>query len=385
MEYNRVLSLLSRLSDMPLDFPLYQNDNLFFPQFVEKLLDDYVDIFKNEFFSEIDDISKAKRMLTRIEGLKQTIVDVLKYYYNGNLLRATQVFHVGISEIFSTKIPNSTQKLSINKRLYRARVCNYKAYLSREDIFHIGFENRHLVSTSRFSIPGLPALYLSDSTYTCWEEFRRYKIKKLWFSKFKNIRQLNVIKLERKSDFIRSIHPNYRYDNKIVENAEDLIYDYLVVFPISLICSIKVKVDDASFKPEYIIPQLLLQFVSSKRGIDGIKFPSTKVDYTRLRNIESYNYIFPVKKSLNAGFCSVLKDSFELTIPTNLEREEVASHTFAGETHSKIFGDHRSITLFDEHSTGYGETAFGKIEYILSRKRLAKIGSIEKRLSEFDL
>ena len=38
------------------------------------------------------------------------------------------------------------------------------------------------VSTNRYSVPGFPALYLGDTTYVCWEEFNKFRIRDLWFS-----------------------------------------------------------------------------------------------------------------------------------------------------------------------------------------------------------
>ena len=43
----------------------------------------------------------------------------------------------------------------------------------RKDMFHIPFEKRHLVSGQRFSIHGVPSVYLGESIYDC-----------LWHSRF---------------------------------------------------------------------------------------------------------------------------------------------------------------------------------------------------------
>lgn len=40
-------------------------------------------------------------------------------------------------------------------------------------MFHIPFELRGKAATQRYSIPGLPSLYLGSSCYICWEELHR--------------------------------------------------------------------------------------------------------------------------------------------------------------------------------------------------------------------
>ncbi|WP_293880615.1 MULTISPECIES: hypothetical protein [unclassified Sphingobacterium] len=57
--------------------------------------------------------------------------------------------------------------------LFRLRVINQNYPLSKEDLFHIPFDKRSLVSTQRFSISGLPSLYLANSIYVAWEEMKR--------------------------------------------------------------------------------------------------------------------------------------------------------------------------------------------------------------------
>ncbi|WP_052675768.1 hypothetical protein [Paenibacillus sp. IHBB 10380] len=45
--------------------------------------------------------------------------------------------------------------------------------LTRQEMFHIPFELKGRAATQRYSIPGLPSLYLGSSCYICWEELHR--------------------------------------------------------------------------------------------------------------------------------------------------------------------------------------------------------------------
>ncbi|MGY5341097.1 hypothetical protein ACXFAU_01445 [Paenibacillus glucanolyticus] len=56
--------------------------------------------------------------------------------------------------------------------LYRIRV-GEEIFFNRMEMFHIPFEKRGLVKTNRYSIHGLPCLYLGSTPFFCWEEMGR--------------------------------------------------------------------------------------------------------------------------------------------------------------------------------------------------------------------
>lgn len=55
-----------------------------------------------------------------------------------------------------------------------------------------------------------------------------------------------------------------------------------VCWPIILACSLLVSDNQATFKPEYIVPQLVLQWVTSQENVDGIQYPSLHVDHDKV-------------------------------------------------------------------------------------------------------
>ena len=55
---------------------------------------------------------------------------------------------------------------------FRARTSDKFCVFNREEMLHIPFDLRERVSSTRFSIPGLPCLYLATTTYCCWLELR---------------------------------------------------------------------------------------------------------------------------------------------------------------------------------------------------------------------
>jgi hypothetical protein len=142
---------------------------------------------------------------------------------------------------------------------------------------------------------------------------------------------------------------------------------------LAIACSIKVKFPFGNFKPEYIIPQLLLQYISKKDGIDGLKFPSTRIDYSKLTQVKGYNYVFPVKTIDRVGFCKVLKQTFHCTEPTSLELEEIINNPIGISHSSGPLHDGREIELINGIKSKYSRTSFGKIEYRLLNRNTGEI------------
>lgn len=215
-------------------------------------------------------------------------------------------------------------------------------------------------------MPGFPALYLGDSTYTCWEEFNKCKLRDLYFSRFENVSPLKVIHIEKYEDFLEKL--DGEKDNNIPK-----VRSYLVLYPLTIACAFKAQNPIGNFKPEYIIPQLLLQFVSRKPEIDGIKFPSTRIDYSKLTGIKGYNYVFPVKTISKKGYCETLKKTFSCTKPTSLELEEILNNPVGTMHSSGPMMDDKKIELIKGIKSPYSKSSFGKIEFRLLNRKVSPL------------
>lgn len=352
--------------------PLNQISDEYFPDFLANALDKYVNFYKSQLLGQIDekvpfDSVKKDVVISKIELFSDAIKKTVDLFYQGKVFEATDAFNKALESILFNEI-SALSTIPAKTNFYRARA-NAEKHLTKADLFHIKFELRHIVSTNRYSIPGFPALYLGDTTYVCWDEFNRHKLRDLWFARLTNTRDLKIIQIQRIEDFLIELE----------EVNQDLqltfLLRYLITFPLTIACSIKVKHPTGNFKPEYIIPQLLLQYISKNNKIDGIKFLSTKVDYSKLHNVEAYNYVFPVKTIEKKGFCGVLADLFHSTEPTSLELEEII---YNPTTHPMVIGggtasDTRQIELVEGQKSYYSTTSFGKIEKSLIIKNVGQV------------
>ena len=132
------------------------------------------------------------------------------------------------------------------------------------DLLHIPLNKRGIIANQRFSINGFPCLYASTSLYQCWEELRRPRLNNLYAAGllFSNNMKLFDLRL------IRTI------------KNEEQLRAYMTRLPLIIACSIKTSEDNDTFKPEYIISQILLHHIINKKDkIDGILFSSMRKDY----------------------------------------------------------------------------------------------------------
>lgn len=84
--------------------------------------------------------------------------------------------------VFNMTVP-LTKLCNIITPLYRVRKSD-SVLRERKDLFHIPFKLRHRVSAMRFSVSGLPCLYLGTSIFVCWQEMGKPDFDKLYISSF---------------------------------------------------------------------------------------------------------------------------------------------------------------------------------------------------------
>ena len=122
---------------------------------------------------------------------------------------------------------------------------------------------------------------------------------------------------------------------------------------------------------------MLLEYVVRNEKIDGIMFPSTKINYDNLENLKAYNYIFPIRENQDSGYCPILKSTFTLTEPTSLKLEELLDNPVYKKTffytQKELAEKPEKITIIKEEKKEYFNTSFGKLDTILKKKIRKKL------------
>jgi len=245
---------------------------------------------------------------------------------------------------------------------YRIRRQSNNTLLTPPELFHIPFELRGCVRNQRFSINGFPSLYVSSNLYTCWEELHRPNLNDFQAMRLRNIVELNVL------DLTPPLIP------RVIDKNH---YRYLLIWPIIFACSIRVQRPDDIFKPEYIIPQLLLQWVRQNDNIDCIRYYSTNVDrYNSATKGDFSNYVFPVKTNATSGYCTELQSLFRHTEPISWQAYQMAtggqSFIYSKEDMKTIDEKIPNLELIKNKPYPYSYSVLGKLEYYLDKMTLTE-------------
>ncbi|WP_418512027.1 hypothetical protein [Corallibacter sp.] len=317
----------------------------------------------SEFDGELGDYIKENSEI--ISSQLNCIFSALHSYYEGKTATAYNQLVNCLENVCCHLWIQTEQVTEGRDKLYRVRTGD-STELERKDLFHIPFELRNLVRRQRFSLSGVPCLYLGTSIYTCWEELNRPDINKIHISRFDlNESDFNFLFLDQRSDIIR------KWAEKPFEECEDgvkrHIKNFIVSFPLLLASSIKVENYESDFVPEYIIPQLLLQWVTNSEHIDGIQYISNKTKYSiKPVTFESEtNIVIPIKEFKDKGYCPVLSSKIKLTQPISYNLLDLTNSEIKSKQKKSIWNskkDKKTIELIKGNRTDYSETKFGILE-----------------------
>lgn len=233
-----------------------------------------------------------------------------------------------------------------NSIFYRMRVCDLRREITRKELFHIPFEKIRQIKTQRYSSPGYPCLYLGVSLYGCWEEMQRPDTESTLFSVFKTRKSFKVVDMR-----IPTLQ-------EYLGNAEF----YLKFFPLIIASTIPVINGDDIYKPEYLLPQMILEWVIEKRK----EINAIGVYYTSaFKNNEFYdldhewdNVVLPVQKTSDKGICQDLASLFSMTKPTCYEYEFMQ-----GNINTTDVGDKGpKHKIIDKKDASYSWSLFSRLE-----------------------
>ncbi|MCJ0741393.1 hypothetical protein [Pedobacter montanisoli] len=295
----------------------------YFPELVETRLE--------EFYKFLSDYSIGKRLnsiyrtleqkdssgdlslLTRLRAFIKAINSSVSSYYDGFTYKAYDGFSTSLNNIIEFHNNVALSYIEPNQSYYKIRVDESLSIKNREDNFHIPFNLRHFCATQRYSIPGIPSIYLGSTSYLSYEELGRPKIASSYISRFETKKLIRIIEIQTIYNFLK-----FSNDGELVEKFRHVLR-YLILFPLYFTTTIRVIETGASFKTEYIIPQLLMQFIGASNkdddAIRGVKFPSSKLKYDTDDDHRHFSYVFPIVRSNKSGFCGYLSSVFHLSKP----------------------------------------------------------------------
>lgn len=270
-----------------------------------------------------DVLSKYRNLLSQLDGNERLdnwdACTAIVKELTSKIMEIATTSYKGLPSIAYTKFKNVLNKYmddiifyteKENTSFYRIRVIkDRRTGIKYDEMFHIPLTCRRIVKTQRYSTPGFPCLYLGMSVYGCWEEMHRPIMTDCWISRLENTQEIKLLDLR---------IPTY-------ESFSDLFDNYIYMIPFILSCMIPVKNADDIYKPEYIIPQLFVEWVIKTKKCDGIIYTSChKNNEFDFPEDKHENIAIPVKEPCSqTKFCPRLKSMFKITNPINNEIEQL--------------------------------------------------------------
>ena len=354
--YEKIISMVPVKSDEKKDFREVVSENLNqYLQFVKQLdvneRPDKWEEIKHRIKQLCEGINRA--IMSEYRGMRHSAYTTIKNQLDGYKTLKTEIPGLALKEnVFDVKR---------NTVAYRMRTIALEEQhkLKPKDMFHIPLDKRGLVLTQRYSVPGYPCLYLAHRVYGCWEEMGRPDFGTTMISKFEAQKDFKMLDLR--------VPSKDDWDTDMVR--------YMSFFPLVIASMVQVKNNKDTYKPEYLIPQLLTEWIISKNREDKVDGEILGIVYTSSQKNDDFafpddsfdNYAIPVLKPLDSKkYCKRLIDYFKLTPPTYYDLEVLRQ------------GENFSVGSFD--LKGYEQkeenikfSHFGVMEKFLDAKELKMI------------
>lgn len=255
-----------------------------------------------------ENISKTK-IIEIVKKKMQRLKTIYTKYSKGKFAEANKLMgNLIFNDEGRYKTLNSYNKANIDTNWYRARLLTTDDRdFSPRNMFHVPFESRHLIVNYRYSISGYPCLYIGKTPLTCWEEMHKPSLHDLCVCQLRLKENIKILDLTL---------PDTNDETALFSDISPIsLYNLLLTWPIIIACSVRVRYPNAPFKPEYVIPQLIMQTIQKKsKEIYGIAYTSTRRDMHYSKNMDKHmNIAIPVRNVSDKGYCSDLKSKFQST------------------------------------------------------------------------
>lgn len=329
---------------------VFDDERLFLPKRWDGVdfkneLDSLFDHYKHQLTYIKTEKTSRPQIVTADDVYETTssLVKTVQAYLNGYPARAYALFSELMDKII--KVPLIIDQhgrvylygSNRNMILYRVAKVNDNKPYQRARMFHPPYNMRSKVSTNRYSIAGYPSLYLGSSLQLCCDEIKAIPQKDaLITSAFRVDQQdlfydkIQIIDLSIKPQdfFEKGDDGKGRCIPACKLTDDDIRLAYLLWYPLIVACSyIRVNKQDP-FAAEYIIPQLLMQWVHENTASDP-DLQLTGIRYFSCASVRAsdmgFNYVFPTSGESHPSenqYCKYLVNTFALTEPVYLHEYE---------------------------------------------------------------
>ena len=307
------LKLPAVRKDMPLKKAIEDEKQRFITDYTKMINRKGYRRFSEEFYTKLSDA------LMDIKSNFSFLIRIVEAYDNADNALAQTLFDQMMQELLPHLIRSDLSFPFASTKLYRIRESKDKELKKPQEMFHISYRARHLISNERYSLAGHPCLYLSSMLHIAWQECGYPH--RFYYSEFSYQESSDLDNLEDKWWYITFLSPRWIATNWFValnspeEKYIKVAIDYMLSYPLIFACSIVNANGHSAFKPEYVIPQMLTQWVyRHNEKIKGIKYFSCHKNEENLR-YNGFNVVLPAKNYDTRGYSKDLAEKFRVSKP----------------------------------------------------------------------
>lgn len=259
---------------------------------------------------------KVNDVIDDVENNMQEIINVLEMYRLGNIIDASKKFFNIADKMKPYLMIDYTGNFHKDSYFRIRKVNEKQAKFERNEMFHIPLTKNYLIGTERYSMPGYPCLYLGTQIELCWYECGKPEL--FYVSKFEIPDEvdntLKLIDFSQKSCELKHSFFCWFNNEKDKDKVRKYLLKYLYTYPLRAACSVTVEHLEERVIEEYIIPQLLLQWIRKNKDFYGVKYESCKLS-DEVRNIGGYNLVLLTKDFDKDGYDKFLRNNVKISIP----------------------------------------------------------------------
>lgn len=348
------------------DLPKTRNGN--FRQFMEKLFNAFVaHVNAIDVTHPLGQAINARVMTIRAEcdALLRTVDLLSAGDRAGAAAELDKVFTL-LGPHFRALCPTNDMSGFVNP-MYRFRISNDPA-LQRDGLFHVGFQYPERMKSMRYSVAGHPCLYLGGSTYVCWREMNTPLFSEVFVSRFSALpnTQLRVLNFGHRFPVLAALVDSEPDKFTSVTSVDNVTSDFVFVlaqvtcWPLVAICSIRVPDRTVVERPEYDVPQMVLEWIVRTQQFHGVRYFSTHYPEYHDNPKLYINYAFPATVMATTGVCSQLASFFHLTEPKRWGDAKALPPVIAARP---FYQQHGQVLLPLENEFGHVEDVLGQLPF----------------------
>lgn len=311
------LDLPAYRKDTPTRIALINEKASFAEKFSEMISKCRFRSFSDKFYSNIS------AQLPQIKRNFDLLCEIIDFYDSADLASAQKQFNMLMDSLVDQLFISNIYWPKLPTTFFRVRAAKSEVLKKPKDLFHIPYSKRHLVSNERYSMAGHPCLYLASHLQIAWQECgypHQY-----YYSEF--MYQRSPIP-EDNWKFITFLSPRevatmwFVAKNEEEDYYIDLTRKYLSTYPLIFACSVVNLNGHSAFKQEFVIPQMLMQWVyRNYDSVKGIKYFSC-YNADDICHYNGYNIVLPAKiNDRRKSYSEDLIQKFKVSKPSLIENK----------------------------------------------------------------